>query len=142
MFGREIIIPVCMLDYYNQPVESKEFLVQSEIHLDYFISGPRQVLLSCDTFKGIRIMGNKSLSKSTNFSITVTLNIKLYSDWKEILVNLSPCHPGFWQYSKSEKCKFYNASDIVFCSNGTSTIKRGYWFGSVTGKPTVTFCPI
>ena len=24
----------------------------------------------------------------------------------------------------------------------SSTIKRGYWFGTVTGKPTVTFCPI
>ena len=37
----------------------------------------------------------------------------------------------------------YNASDIVFCSgSSSSTIKRGYWFGSVTGKPTVAFCPI
>ena len=30
----------------------------------------------------------------------------------------------------------------MFCSDSSSTIKRGYWFGSVTGKPTVTFCPI
>ena len=146
MLGREIIIQACMLDYYNQPVESKEFLIQNETHLDYFISGPRQVLIFCDAFKGISIMGNKSLSKSKNFSITVTLNTRLYSDWKEILVNLiiglSPCHPGFWQHSKSEKCECYNANDIVFCSDGTSTIKRGYWFGSVTGKPTTTLCPI
>ena len=30
----------------------------------------------------------------------------------------------------------------MFCSGSSSTIKRGYWFGSVTGKPTVTLCPI
>ena len=30
----------------------------------------------------------------------------------------------------------------MFCSVNSSTIKRGYWFGSVTGKPTITFCQI
>ena len=39
-------------------------------------------------------------------------------------------------------CECYNANDIMFCSGSNSTIKRGYWFGSVTGKATVTFCPI
>ena len=52
------------------------------------------------------------------------------------------CHPGFWQSSKSQKCECYNVSDIVFCFGSSSTIKRGYWFGSVTGQSTVTFCPI
>ena len=28
------------------------------------------------------------------------------------------------------------------CSGSSSTIKRGYWFGVVSGKSTVTFCPI
>ena len=74
------------------------------------------------------------------------MNIALNSNWKQISVNLivelSPCHPGFWQYSKSRTCECYNASDIVFCSGSSSTIKRGYWFGNVTGNPTVTFCPI
>ena len=61
-----------------------------------------------------------------------------------MIIELSPCHPGFWQYPNSTKCECYNVSDIVFCSesDSSSTIKRGYWFGSVTGKPTVTFCPI
>ena len=81
-----------------------------------------------------------------NFSIIITLNIALNANWKQISVNLiiglSPCHPGFWQYPNSTGCECYNASDIVFCSGSSSTIKRGYWFGSVTGKPTVTFCPI
>ena len=52
------------------------------------------------------------------------------------------CHPGYEYNDKSHKCECYNASDIVSCSDSSSTIKRGYWFGSVTGKQTVTFCPI
>ena len=91
MLGKPIIIPACVVDYYNQTVDSLQFLaVQSETNLNYFMSGPikRHVLLSCDTFEGISIIGNQSLSKSTNFSITVTLNTALYSDWKQISVNL------------------------------------------------------
>ena len=91
-------------------------------------------------------MSNTTLLKLTNFTITITLNIALNSNWKQISVNLiielSPCHPGFWQYSKSRTCECYNTSDIVFCSGSSSTIKRGYWFGSVTKKPTVAICPI
>ena len=30
----------------------------------------------------------------------------------------------------------------MFCSGSNSTIKGGYWFSSVSGKPTITVCPI
>ena len=147
MLGKPITVPTCVFDYYNnQTDDSLQFLVQGETNLNYFVSGPKQVTISCDTFEKINIIGNQSLSKSTNFSIILTLNTALYSDWKQISVNLiielSPCHPGFWQDPNSKTCECYNASDIVFCSGSSSTIKRGYWFGSVMGKPTVTFCPI
>jgi len=146
MLGREIVISACVLDYYNQSINSTQFLVQSEMNQSYFITGPKQILISCDKFQGISIMGNQILSTSTNFSITITLNVDHNADWKQIsvslIVELSLCHPGFWQYSNSQECKCYNAYDIVFCSGSNSTIKRGYWFGNVTGKPTVTFCPI
>ena len=146
MLGREIVIPVCLLDYYNHSVESTHFSVQSKTHSIYFNSGPKDTLISCQTFEGISIIGNQSLSRSENFSIIISLNTALYSDWKQIVINLtielSPCYLGFWQYSKLEKCTCYNANDIVFCSDSSSTIKRGYWFGSIAGKPTVTFCPI
>ena len=146
MLGESIIIPLCAFDYYNQSVDSLQFLVQSETSSNYFISGPKQVIISCDTFEKISIISNQSLSKLTIFLITITLNTALYPDWKQISVNLiielSPCHPGFWQYPNSMRCECYNVNDIVFCSGSSSTIKRGYWLGSVTGKPTVTFCPI
>ena len=147
MLGTEIVLPVCLLDYYNQSVDSIHFLVhETNPNYNYSIKGPKQVLISCDTFEGISIIGNQSLTKPTNFSLNVTLNTALYPNWKQISVNLIiqllSCHPGFWHYNNSKTCECYNANDIVFCSGGSSTIKRGYWFGSVTGKPTVTFCPI
>ena len=148
MLGKPIIMPAYVLDCYNQTVDSLQFLVQSEheANPNYFISGPKHVLISSNRFEGICIIGNQSLSKSTNFSISITLNTALYPKWKQIsanlIIELSPCHPGFWQYPNSVECECYNASDIVFCSGSSSTIKRGYWFGSVTGQPSVTFCPI
>ena len=146
MLGTKIVIPACVLDYYNKPIDATHFLVQSDTYPSYFFSGPKQILMSCDIFEGISIMGNQSLSQSVNFSIYIKLNIALNSNWKQISVNiiigLSPCHSGFWQYPKSSTCECYKASDIVYCAGSCSTIKRGYWFGSVTGKPAVTFCPI
>ena len=59
-----------------------------------------------------------------------------------LIIELSQCHPGFWYHNTSQKCECYNSTNIVTCSGSSSTIKRGYWLGSVTGKPTVTFCPI
>ena len=38
-------------------------------------------------------------------------------------------------------CECYDTGNIVSCSDGNSTIKSGYWFGSVNGKSTVTSCP-
>ena len=147
MLGNEIILPACVLDYYsNQINDSTQFLVHNKMHSNYFINGFKQILISCDTFQGISIMSNQSLSTSINFSINISLNVDHDANWKQIsvtlIVGLSPCHPGFWQYSESQKCECYNANDIVFCSGNSSTIKRGYWFGSVIGKPTITFCPI
>ena len=147
MLGSEIILPACVMDYYNRSVDSTQFLVQSEMHSNHFISGPTHILISCDTFEGISIMGSHSLSKPANFSVNITLNVDYNENWKQIsltlIVELSPCHPGFWHYLKSQKCKCYDSNDdIVFCSGSNSTIKRGYWFGDVAGKPTVTFCPI
>ena len=146
MLGTKIIIPACVLDYYNQPFDSTQFLVNSEMHQNYFVTGPKQILIGCTALEGISITGNKVLSTSTHFSVNITLNVDHDANWKQIsvtlLLELSPCQHGFWQYPESEKCECYNANDIAFCSGSNSTIKRGYWFGSVTGKPTVTFCPI
>ncbi|XP_065892258.1 uncharacterized protein [Dysidea avara] len=59
----------------------------------------------------------------------------------KLITELSPCHPGFHYDNDTQRCVCYNDSDIVFCSGSTSSIKRGYWFGEVDSKATVTVCP-
>ena len=147
MLGREIIISACVLDYYNKSItESTQFLIHSEANQDYFLAGPKEVLISCDAFQGIHIKGNKILLTSINFSVNISLNVDHDAGWKQIstnlIIGLSPCQLGFWQYPESQICECFNADDIVFCSSNSSTIKGGYWFGNLTGKPTVAFCPI
>ena len=146
MLGSDIVIPACVFDHYNHSVEPTQFLIQSESNSSYNISGSQQVLIGCNKFKGISILGNQVSSNSTNFSLTIKLKVDHNPNWKQIsvtlVVELSECHLGFWHSSESQQCECYDANDIVFCSGSSSTIKRGYWFGSVTGKTTVTFCPI
>ena len=146
MLGEEINVPASAVDHFNYSSYQVRFLLHNVSYQNYLLSGSTEFLLSCGSISGINIKGNKSLTKPLNY----TINIALYNDRNlgnklisvNLTIELTPCHLGFWQYFGSQRCECYNASDIVFCSGSTSTIKRGYWFGSIKEKPTVTFCPI
>jgi len=58
-----------------------------------------------------------------------------------VIVPISSCHPGFQFNPKSQKCECFD-NDIVLCSGSRSMIKRGYWFGDVDGKSTVSPCSL
>ena len=148
MLGQEILIVDCMYDYYGRPTGTEEFLLSSADGQDYYIPGSQYILISCNhTFQGISITGNKTTPVLPfNYSMTIGLYVVHISETKTISVSLTvelcPCHPGFWYDNTSQKCECYNSTNIVLCSGSSSTIKNGYWFGSVNGKPTVTFCLI
>ena len=147
MLGQEIVIPACLLDYYNRPAEVTLFRISGDDHQNYYVYGSQYILISCNhSIEGISIIGNQTIISSLNYSMLLTSHISFKSIRKTIVMNLkvelSPCYPGFLYHSKSQKCECYNNSGIVYCSGSSSAIKRGYWFGHVTGIPTVTFCPI
>ena len=147
MLGSEIIIPACVLDYYdNVIIHSTQLMINTEINSSYYINSPQNILISCDLFHGLRIMSNQALLTLQNFSINFSLNLDDNANWKlvtvTLLIELSPCHLGFWQYPKSQQCECYNANNIIFCSGSNSIIKSGYWFGNVSRRPTITYCPI
>ena len=148
MLGQEILIDACMYDYYDRPISTEEFIVSSADDQDYYIPGSQYILISCNhTFQGISIIGNNTTPVLPfNYSMTIASYVARKPEMKTISVNLtvelSPCHSGFWYHNTSQRCECYNSTNIVFCSGSSSTIKRGYWFGSVTGRPTMTFCPI
>ena len=145
MLGEEIIIDACVLDYYDQPVDGTLFIIYSENGEHQLISGSSYVLVvTCEGFRGIRIIGEE-VSDVVNYSITITSHDGSKSDLKTIslklITELSPCHLGFHHDNDTRRCVCYSDSDIVSCSGSTSSIKRGYWFGEVDDKATVTVCP-
>ena len=145
MFGQEIVIPACLLDYYNRPAEVTKFTIIGEDHQNYYVYGSQYILISCNhSIEGISIIGNQTIISSLNYSMFLTSHIssKRKTIFMNLTVELSPCYPGFLYNSKSQKCECYNNSGIVYCTGSSSAIKRGYWFGHMTGIPTVTFCPI
>ena len=148
MLGQEITFDACVLDYYDRPTKAAEFAVTGLPDQDYKITGPKYITVLCNhTTQGIRIVGNQSHNSSYNYSIFISLYVVRKSESERIsiyvITELSQCHPGFWYSSDSQKCVCYSNKGIISCSSNSnsSTIKRGYWFGSVVGKPTVALCP-
>ena len=144
MLGQEIRFNACVWDYYDQPTELTQFLVTGMNHQPYNMSGSKYISVLCDhATQGISINGN--LNTVFNYSIHISMYAAKTSGSKIISVNLtvelSQCHPGFHYSSESRKCECYNTKNFISCSGSSSTIRRGYWFGSVNGKSTVASCP-
>ena len=140
MLGQDIETGACVLSYFDQHADETEFVVTGN-NQNYTIEGSIFVSISCKKFEGIGIIGNK-VSNRTNFSLSVTSFTSSESEISiEIIIEVSPCHPGFVHYNGTQKCACYNSSDIVSCVGSESSIKRGYWFGVLDDKPTVSICP-
>ena len=148
MLGQKILLDACMYDYYGHSVDVARFLITGTNDQGYHLDSTHSsnILITCNhTLELSSIYGNENTP--FNYSINISLYDNHQSDFREVLtrliVELSPCHPGFSYEQKSQRCECYDVSeDIVFCSGSSSTIKRGYWFGNVTGKPTTALCPI
>ena len=142
MLGQKILLDACMYDYYDHPVDVARFILSINESQGYRLDS-NNILITCNrTLELVSIYGNAT-SAMFNFPINISLYDNHRFESKNVLtrlmVELSPCHLGFLYNEKSQKCECYNASDIVFCSGSSSTIKRGYWFGRVNG---MSLCPI
>ena len=146
MLGQQITLDACVVDYFNQPIETAtEFLIAGMDHQNYKIFGSKYISIFCNyTTQGISVIGNLHSNISHNVSLTISKHIIRISEPKisvKLMIELSQCHLGFWYSNDSQKCECYNSDNIISCSGSNSTIKRGYWFGSLTGIHTVTSCP-
>ena len=144
MLGQEIIINACVQDYYDQPADATRFLVSSNSQDYHIIGASTGILISCNNIKEIGIIGYEVTTPS-NISMTLTSHHGSQTDLKtisiELIIELSPCHPGFYYDNTTQWCICYYDDDIITCSDSTSFIRRGYWFGVVNDKSTVTVCP-
>ena len=144
ILGSEIIINACVRDYYDQCADATRFVVSSNSQNYHIIGASTGVLISCNNPRGIRVTGDEVTTMS-NISMTLTSHDGHLSDLKtisvELIIELSPCHPGFYYDNTAKMCICYYDDDIITCSDSTSLIRRGYWFGEVNDKSTVTVCP-
>ena len=146
MLGPEITINACVWDYYDQPADATRFVASSNSQNYHIIGASTGVLISCNNLRGISVTGDEVTTMS-NISMTLTSHDGRQSDLKtisvELIIELSPCHPGFYYNDSTyaKRCVCYDNDDIITCSDSTSLIKRGYWFGVVNDKSTVTVCP-
>ena len=151
MLGEVVTISGCVYDYFDNPVTmATQFQVDgSMFYEDYNVKVLQTIHLTCRSTERyeISITGYEYLSNSSPFIYSIILTSSpLFSQWQPISFNLSiqlsPCHLGFQYSHDSQQCECYGQNNIVVCSGSISTIKRGYWFGSVNEKLTVAICPI
>ena len=148
--GQNIIIPACTIDLYEMPLWSTQFTIElvKDNQQNYSIQGNEIISVDCRTLQGINnlvITGRPPLINST-----VTIQLTSFYDrifrWKPISVRLnvklSSCHSGFYYSSDLEHCVCYTTDNIVTCSGSNSTIRNGYWFGTINEQPAVTVCPL
>ena len=168
MLGQDIILSTCLLDYNRKPAGIALFFVTYiGNNRNYSLSGSRGLSIgqSSQGIDNLRITGTHFPHQSFNsyyfkysddnmsniyFSDKNYAILQLYSlyeaELKPIVVNLiiemSPCHSGFYYSDKDEICVCYTTDYIVSCSGSNATITRGYWFGVVNDHPTVGVCPV
>ena len=151
MLGQVITISGCVYDYFDNPVTiTTHFQVSSAMfYEDHDVNALSTIHLTCRSVERyeISITGNESFSNSSAITYSIMLtSTPLLSHWRPISlslsIQLSPCHLGFQYSHDSQECECYNENTIVVCSGSISTIKRGYWFGTVNEKLTVAICPI
>ena len=106
MLARERVIEACVKDHVNKTATATRFKVEIK-NQTYHINGSNIVLISCETFRGIRIIGD-DISNLINITLTIVSITDSQSDLKtiskQLIVELSPCHPGF--YYEDKRCVY------------------------------------
>ena len=150
MLGQAISIPACVLDYQNNSAGKVLFKVtRIDFNRNYSLIAPNFISLSCESLRAsnMQIVGGP-VAEGDNLSVTIQFSSSYSSavNWKPIIVNLiielSPCHPGYFYDDELKQCACYETDDIISCLDGNATIVKGYWFGVVNNKTTVGKCPI
>ena len=150
MLGQTINIPACVLDYLRRPIERVLFKVSRiDVNQNYSMMAPNLMSISCESLRtgNIHIIG-EHLRAGDNSSVIIQFSSSYNSgfNWKSIranlIIELSPCHPGYFYDKKLKQCVCYETKNVVSCLSGHATIMKGYWFGMIDDQPTMTNCPI
>ena len=147
MLGQVVSISACLQDINGNPTGTALFRIN--VIDSNFIVNSGFAIVGCHESHGIinlQFFGNIQPTDYTATKLQLTSLFDNSFDWKpiivDVLVNLTQCHLGFYFDAKQKKCVCQITENVVTCSRSSSTIKRGYWFGSVNNRSTVTLCPL
>jgi len=135
--GQDISIPATIVGYNNKSAEPISFQVEFvESYKNFKILDDITVILISKKLFGVVIVGRKVTKKET-------LLLKLHSEVITMNLNIEiiPCHLGYAYNQTLRQCVCYNVSNIVSCTPFKTTIKKGYWFGTVNDQVTTSQCP-
>ena len=145
ILGKAILFIGAVFDYFSNSAEPTQFHIKC-LHGSYNLANNHDWLL-VDNVSLLNITLSGSRIHFNPVNITLSLTSILASFNKQIslqlIIELSPCYSGYFYDVYSNTCVCYHHQDIVECYDDYNVIKRGYWFGAVTGsfKPTVSLCP-
>ena len=145
ILGKAILFIGAVFDYFNNSAEPTQFHIKC-LHGSYNLANNHDWLL-VDNVSLLNITLSGSRIHFNPINITLSLTSILASFNKQIslqlIIELSPCYSGYFYDVYSNICVCYHHQDIVECYDDYNEIKRGYWFGAVSGsfKPTVSLCP-
>ena len=149
ILGQEVKFTGAVFDYFGKPTEPTLFNIRlqcsnaTDCSTYTLIGGNHDHILtqSIDNFTVLNVKFKGNEINHEHINLTLILTSLSYSLNATLVVELIPCveHPGYMYSEDSQMCVCYHAN--VKCNNDGNEIKRGYWFGNITGKATTSLCP-
>ena len=136
--GQEINAPAVILGYNNQPAEATRFFITCINNCSKFTLVNESFVLVRDKLHGIKIIGNHK--HAITESILLSLRLKSRRISLILTIEIVPCHLGY-VYTKAGVCDCYDIHQIIKCQSKKTTIKKDYWFGTVSGQTALSRCP-
>ena len=134
--GQDISIPASIVGYNSKPAEPTRFLIECINSCKDFSFLDDTVILINKKLFGVSIVGDEV---TKNMSLRLRLRSEIIS--LNLSIDIVPCHLGYVYNRTLRKCVCYDVNNIVSCTPSKTTIKKGYWFGTVNGQETTSQCP-
>ena len=142
ILGHDVIFAGSTVDHFGKPSKPSQFDVECSDCNNITVQRDH-ILVDNTTLINVNFTGDEIKSHSINVTLALTsTSSSLQKISTTLIVQLQPCiaHPGYEYSGIRETCVCYH-HDAVECSDNYVEIKRGYWFGSVEGIPTISWCP-
>ena len=145
ILGKAIRFTGAVFDYFNNSAEPTQFHIQCiNGCADYTLADDR-LLIDNVSLLSITLSGHKIDVNPINITLGLTSILPSFNRQisLQLIIELQQCFSGYYYNVNFNHCVCYNHKDIVQCYDDYNEIKRGYWFGTVSGtfKPTVSLCP-